>query len=255
VGDSFRVSRAGATVLESSEVGQRSPESRSVPLSTASLSRRSSRPSRCFIRSAVGRSVDCGSNAACASYFVGASEHQIKARSRCTCLRQSSAIDLSDRRLPPVPPPGPGGVPRCLIRTGCGGCRSERRGHRGPHRPLCWSGRSFRPGCCPGGGLSTASARCCCAAIPAVAAWSCKRTARCGHAHSNRLTPVLDVLQESQPALSLYESLGWRRAGPLTLSVAGLNPLQLWVYLGPDWRRGPQRSEDTRRPAGACAGP
>jgi hypothetical protein len=104
VGDSFRVSRAGATVLESSEVGQRSPESRSVPLSTASLSRRSSRPSRCFIRSAVGRSVDCGSNAACASYFVGASEHQIKARSRCTCLRQSSAIDLSDRRLPPVPP-------------------------------------------------------------------------------------------------------------------------------------------------------
>lgn len=55
------------------------------------------------------------------------------------------------------------------------------------------------------------------------------------HAHACRLTPVLDVLQGSRSALSLYEDLGWKRAGPLTLPVAGHEPLQLWVYLGPSF--------------------
>jgi GNAT superfamily N-acetyltransferase len=54
------------------------------------------------------------------------------------------------------------------------------------------------------------------------------------YAHRHRLRPVLDVQQVSGRALSLYESLGWERAGPLTLPVAGHEPLELWVYLGPE---------------------
>jgi GNAT superfamily N-acetyltransferase len=53
-------------------------------------------------------------------------------------------------------------------------------------------------------------------------------------AHRHQLRPVLDVQQTSEPALSLYEHLGWTRAGPMTLPVAEHAPLQLWVYLGPD---------------------
>jgi len=55
------------------------------------------------------------------------------------------------------------------------------------------------------------------------------------HAHAHRLTPVLDVLKESEPALSLYEDLGWKRAGALTLPITAHEPLQLWVYLGPSF--------------------
>lgn len=55
------------------------------------------------------------------------------------------------------------------------------------------------------------------------------------HAHAHRLTPVLDVLKESEPALSLYEELGWKRAGALTLPITAHEPLQLWVYLGPSF--------------------
>lgn len=53
------------------------------------------------------------------------------------------------------------------------------------------------------------------------------------YAHAHRLTPVLDVQQKLGPALSLYENLGWERAGPLILPVRGHEPLRLWVYLGP----------------------
>jgi ribosomal protein S18 acetylase RimI-like enzyme len=55
------------------------------------------------------------------------------------------------------------------------------------------------------------------------------------HAHAHRLTQVLDVLKESEPALSLYEDLGWIRAGALTLPITVHEPLQLWVYLGPSF--------------------
>ena len=58
-------------------------------------------------------------------------------------------------------------------------------------------------------------------------------------AHRHGLRPVLDVQQTSEPALSLYERLGWQRAGPLTLPVSGHEALQLWVYLGPE--RVPER--------------
>jgi GNAT superfamily N-acetyltransferase len=53
------------------------------------------------------------------------------------------------------------------------------------------------------------------------------------YAHRHRRRPVLDVLQESGPALALYENLGWNRVAPLTLPIAGHQPLELWVYLGP----------------------
>lgn len=53
-------------------------------------------------------------------------------------------------------------------------------------------------------------------------------------ARRHQLRPVLDVQQAAEPALSLYESLGWKRAGPLTLPVAGHDPLQLWVYVSPE---------------------
>ena len=53
-------------------------------------------------------------------------------------------------------------------------------------------------------------------------------------AHGHELRPVLDVQQAAEPALSLYERLGWRRAGPLTLPVPGHDALHLWVYLGPE---------------------
>jgi GNAT superfamily N-acetyltransferase len=64
-------------------------------------------------------------------------------------------------------------------------------------------------------------------------------TAATDYAHRHRLRPVLDVQQVSGPALSLYESLGWTRAGPLTLPVAGHQPLELWVYVGPEGRERP----------------
>ena len=53
-------------------------------------------------------------------------------------------------------------------------------------------------------------------------------------AHRHQLRPVLDVQQTSEPAVSLYERLGWTRAGPMTLPVSGHLPLHLWVYLGPE---------------------
>jgi GNAT superfamily N-acetyltransferase len=53
-------------------------------------------------------------------------------------------------------------------------------------------------------------------------------------AHRHQLRPILDVQQTSEPAMLLYERLGWTRAGSMTLPVAGHLPLQLWVYLGPE---------------------
>lgn len=58
-------------------------------------------------------------------------------------------------------------------------------------------------------------------------------------AHTTGRRPVLDVQQESWPAIRLYEAAGFVRLEPLSLDLSGLGytgvpPLQLWVYLGPD---------------------
>lgn len=44
---------------------------------------------------------------------------------------------------------------------------------------------------------------------------------------------VLDVLQESAGAITLYEALGWTRLGAVTLPMDGWPDLELWVYLSP----------------------
>ena len=53
------------------------------------------------------------------------------------------------------------------------------------------------------------------------------------YAAARQLMPILDVSQESDAAIALYEDLGWRRAGPLVLPLHGHPALQLWVYVGP----------------------
>jgi GNAT superfamily N-acetyltransferase len=51
------------------------------------------------------------------------------------------------------------------------------------------------------------------------------------YARSRELVPVLDVAQESAPAICMYEELGWQRAGPLTLRLKEHPALHLWVYV------------------------
>ena len=53
------------------------------------------------------------------------------------------------------------------------------------------------------------------------------------YATIRQLLPILDVLQESDAAIALYEDQGWRRGGPLVLPLHGHPALQLWVYVGP----------------------
>ena len=45
--------------------------------------------------------------------------------------------------------------------------------------------------------------------------------------------PVLDVATELGPAIALYESLGWRRAGRVVLEVWDEPPIPLYVYVEP----------------------
>jgi GNAT superfamily N-acetyltransferase len=51
------------------------------------------------------------------------------------------------------------------------------------------------------------------------------------YARGRELVPVLDVAQESAPAICMYEELGWQRAGPLTLRLKEHPALHLWVYV------------------------
>lgn len=54
------------------------------------------------------------------------------------------------------------------------------------------------------------------------------------HAQAHQLRPVLDVLESAGPARALYEQVGWRHVGALSLPVRDHDPLPLAVYLGPD---------------------
>jgi len=47
------------------------------------------------------------------------------------------------------------------------------------------------------------------------------------------LHPVLDVATELTPAIALYESLGWRRAGRVVLEVWDEPPVAMDVYVAP----------------------
>ncbi len=48
------------------------------------------------------------------------------------------------------------------------------------------------------------------------------------------LRPVLDVDTDLAPAIALYESRGWTRAGTITVRVSDGHSLNEYVYLGPD---------------------
>lgn len=45
--------------------------------------------------------------------------------------------------------------------------------------------------------------------------------------------PVLDVDTDLAPAIALYESRGWVRAGMVTMRFKGGHSLNEFVYLGP----------------------
>lgn len=52
------------------------------------------------------------------------------------------------------------------------------------------------------------------------------------YAYEHGALPVLDVAQDSVAAISLYESLGWRRVG--SVDVVAERMIPAFVYLGPD---------------------
>jgi GNAT superfamily N-acetyltransferase len=53
-------------------------------------------------------------------------------------------------------------------------------------------------------------------------------------ARERGLHPVLDVVTRFQPAIDLYESSGWTRAGVVTARIPGGVTLEEFVYVGPD---------------------
>lgn len=53
------------------------------------------------------------------------------------------------------------------------------------------------------------------------------------HARGAGRRLVLDVLQETAGAISLYEALGWTRLGAVTLPLGSRPDLEMWVYLAP----------------------
>lgn len=61
------------------------------------------------------------------------------------------------------------------------------------------------------------------------------------HACSRGQRLVLDVVQDCDAAVGLYEDLGWVRVEPLKLPVSHDHPLDLWVYVspGPEMTGGP----------------
>jgi GNAT superfamily N-acetyltransferase len=54
-----------------------------------------------------------------------------------------------------------------------------------------------------------------------------------GHAHSQGLRPVLDVLEADRAAIALYEADGWQRVGSVTFRSRLGEPLPGSVYVGP----------------------
>jgi GNAT superfamily N-acetyltransferase len=54
-------------------------------------------------------------------------------------------------------------------------------------------------------------------------------------AEANRLdrTPILDVATHFEKAISLYETCGWRRLGQVAVEIAGVEPLEEYVYAAP----------------------
>jgi GNAT superfamily N-acetyltransferase len=53
------------------------------------------------------------------------------------------------------------------------------------------------------------------------------------HAHARGQRPVLDVATRFGPAIALYESAGWERAGEVVVKLADEPPLPCFVYVGP----------------------
>lgn len=52
-------------------------------------------------------------------------------------------------------------------------------------------------------------------------------------AHHERRRPFLNVVQRLTGAVTLYERSGWASLGPLSLTFADGNTLELFVFLGP----------------------
>jgi ribosomal protein S18 acetylase RimI-like enzyme len=53
------------------------------------------------------------------------------------------------------------------------------------------------------------------------------------HAQAQGRRVVLDVVKDADPAIRLYERLGWRRLEDVQLPLRGGQVLDMWVYLSP----------------------
>jgi len=53
------------------------------------------------------------------------------------------------------------------------------------------------------------------------------------HAHSEKLRPVLDVLEADSAAVAFYDQIGWQRIGTIVFRSREGEPLPALVYAGP----------------------